>query len=97
MCSFLVTVRDSTPPVVKCPSTLAVPTTDAFGTQASVVYPSATASDDSGVAPAVSYSILSGSDFVLGGLVGLGSGLRNMERILYCLTLFFLVSSQTLL
>ncbi len=63
-CSFTVTVRDTTPPAVSCPADLTAEATSASG--ARVDYPAASASDAVTAAPALSYSIASGSGFPLG-------------------------------
>jgi ELWxxDGT repeat protein len=63
-CSFKVTVRDSTPPVLLCPADVTVEATSASG--ATVMYPAATVSDAVTASPAVGYSKASGTTFSMG-------------------------------
>ncbi|WP_254627714.1 HYR domain-containing protein [Myxococcus sp. CA040A] len=63
-CTFLVTVRDTTPPTVTCPVNMVVEATAPSG--APVTYPAATASDAVTASPTVTYSPPSGSTLPLG-------------------------------
>jgi MYXO-CTERM domain-containing protein len=63
-CSFKVTVRDSTPPVLLCPAHVMAEATSPSG--ATVTYPLATVSDAVTASPAVAYSKASGTPFPLG-------------------------------
>jgi ELWxxDGT repeat protein len=63
-CSFGVTVRDSTAPVVTCPEPLTLEATDATGAIAS--FPEATAMDSVTGSPEVTYSHAPGSTFPVG-------------------------------
>ncbi|WP_224241353.1 ELWxxDGT repeat protein [Hyalangium gracile] len=62
-CSFTVTVRDTTAPVLTCPANLTVEATSDQG--ANVSYPPASATDAVS-SPEVTYSLLSGTTFGLG-------------------------------
>jgi flavin reductase (DIM6/NTAB) family NADH-FMN oxidoreductase RutF len=63
-CSFPVTVRDTTAPVVTCPANVQVETREASGLV--VEFPAATATDAVTTAPQVTYSQASGSTFPSG-------------------------------
>jgi MYXO-CTERM domain-containing protein len=64
-CTFKVTVRDSTPPVLLCPANVTAEATSPSG--ATVTYPLATVSDAVTASPTVAYSKASGTAFPLGG------------------------------
>lgn len=63
-CTFLVTVRDATPPLALCPSTVTLEATSLAG--AAAIFPPAQAVDAVDPAPAITYSHASGSVFPLG-------------------------------
>ncbi len=62
-CTFKITVRDTTPPVVTCPGNLAIQATSPGG--AVVMYAPATATDAAST-PTMTYSQASGSEFSVG-------------------------------
>lgn len=86
-CSFTVSVRDTVAPAVTCPAD--VEAISPGGQAVSVSYPPASATDAVTSAPAITYSVTSGSDFALGSTaveVTAGDGAGNTATCVFHVT-----------